>query len=111
MLKEKLIPLQFTFMKSSLVGMVLCFISSMLLSLGTLMVSRMTEFHPITKSFWRFLGTLVPSIFVVIYYAFQKESISSSFWPLRKDTIIVFVSLAVIKNQRQLVIKSLLGRK
>ncbi|CAL8099587.1 unnamed protein product [Orchesella dallaii] len=60
-----------------------------------MMVSRMTEFHPITKSFWRFLGTFIPSIFVVIFYAFRKESITSSFWPLRKDSLIVFVSLAL----------------
>lgn len=89
---------QIKLFRSSLLGMVLCFISSMLLSLGTLMVSRMTEFHPITKSFWRFLGTFVPSIFVIIYYSFKKESISASFWPLRKGSVVVFVSLVVIQT-------------
>jgi len=75
-------------------GMALCFISSLLLSLGTMMVSRMTEFHPITKSFWRFAGTFIPSVFVVIFYAFREESLTSSFWPWRKDSFIVFISLA-----------------
>jgi drug/metabolite transporter (DMT)-like permease len=76
-------------------GMFLCFISSMLLALGTLMVSRMTQFHPITKSFWRFVGTFIPSIFVVIYYAFKKEPITDSFWPLRYESFKVFISLVV----------------
>ena len=76
--------------------MVLCFISSLLLSLGTMMVSHMKHFHPITKSFWRFAGTFIPSIFVVAYYVLKGENLHSTFWPMNtRKAGIVMVSLLV----------------
>ncbi|CAG7734871.1 unnamed protein product [Allacma fusca] len=88
------IPFITKFTKSGYWGMVLCFISSMLLSLGTMMVSHMKQFHPITKSFWRFAGTFVPAIFVVAYYVFKGENVHSTFWPMTtKKSLIVMISL------------------
>ena len=42
------------------------------------------KYHPVTISLWRFLGTLVPDIFIATYFQCKKESshICSTTWPL-----------------------------
>ena len=88
-------------MSGSFCGMLLCLISSLVLSLGTLMVANMKSYHPITKSFWRFLGTFLPAIVVVLYYVAKGKSIFRILWPIHtKKGFTIHISLLVSSKAR-----------
>ncbi len=60
------------------------------------MVANMEQYHPITKSFWRFLGTFAPALLVVLYYAAQGKADFGILWPmLTKKGFAIHLSLFV----------------
>ncbi|CAG7830266.1 unnamed protein product [Allacma fusca] len=94
-------------------GMMLAFSASFFFSLTVVMVKILKDYHPLSISVWRYLGILVPSIPIVLYFQFLPEksrtteshemsnkakavNIFQTVWPFReRDKLINFVGLMV----------------
>lgn len=61
------------------------------------MVANMRNYHPITKSFWRFLFTFLPAIIVSLYYVgVKRKNVLDLLWPIHtKEGLKIHSSLLV----------------
>jgi len=62
-------------------GLILALISSILISLVTLIVKSLSQYHPLSLVIWRLQGILLPSI-IIMAYSGRRTNLAEPFWPL-----------------------------
>ena len=87
-------------------GLIFGALASLFFSLTILSVKLLGHYHPFTISVWRFLGILIPSIPMVIYYEWRQDSgsIFRRIWPLvgknRRENNVHFWSVQVSSDSQ-----------
>lgn len=85
-------------------GIFFALMSSVVFSLGTVVVKRIQSYHAFNLSTWRFLGVLIPNTLILCYYwGNGKSEIVKDIWPTAKPGAkrnlgILFVSARMVPN-------------
>lgn len=80
------------------VGLILGIVASVFLSLTTLFAKLLIDYHAFTKSMFRFLGILIPSIPIMLYMKHvQKLDLFESIWPLNQRTKLITFGVLFIR--------------